>query len=165
MYEFSNAFWISGAPAPNSRIASVSTTTRAEMSRVRASYWSVSSAGSAMYGTWNSENAVAVMRKAMSTHTPEATGPIPAGTANVSTKNTGRASAPRIIAGLRVPRSARLRSLRAPITGSMITSHTFATVISAPAAAAAMPRLSVMYARSTRPGSVPKPPVPTDPTA
>ena len=65
----------------------------------------------------------------------------------------------------RDPVTARLWSLRAPITGSMSTSHTFATVTSTPAQIAATPSVSVRKNTSTRPGSVAKPPVPIEPAA
>jgi hypothetical protein len=118
-----------------------------------------------MYGTWNSENAVAVSTNAMSTHAPEGSSPRPCGTAKVSAKNTGRAIEPTIMSGRREPRRARLRSLAVPITGSMSTSHTFASVTTMPAASAVMPNESVRKYTSTRPGRVPKPPVPSEPMA
>ena len=52
----------------------------------------------------------------------------PAGTANVSTKPTGSASAPTRIHVRRVPVAASARSLRSPIHGSITTSHTLAAV-------------------------------------
>ena len=118
-----------------------------------------------MYGTWNSENAVAVSTNAMSTHAPDGISPSPCGTAKVRAKNTGRAIEPTIMSGRREPLRARLRSLAVPITGSMITSQIFASVTTMPAASAAMPSESVRKYTSTRPGSVPNPPVPIEPMA
>ena len=96
-----------------------------------------------MYGTWNRLNAVAVSVKAMSTQIAPTTGPSAGGTAKVSAKSTGEASAPISMSRRRVPCRARSRSVRAPMIGSMTTSQTFATVITAPAASAATPSESV----------------------
>jgi hypothetical protein len=83
----------------------------------------------------------------------------------VRAKKIGSAIEPTIISGRREPRRARLRSLAVPITGSMITSHTFASVTTMPAASAVMPSESVRKYTSTSPGRVPKPPVPIEPMA
>jgi hypothetical protein len=96
-----------------------------------------------MYGTWNRLNAVAVSRNATSTHSAPITGPSDGGTANVSANSTGSESAPMSMRRRRVPRLARSRSVREPITGSMTTSHTFDTVTITPARRAVTPRLSV----------------------
>ncbi len=81
--------------------------------------------------------------KASSTQMPATTGPSEGGTANVSANSTGSARAPMSISRLRLPCRARSRSVSAPMTGSMTTSHTFATVMTAPAASAATPSESV----------------------
>ena len=86
-----------------------------------------------MYGTWKRLKAVAVARNATNTQMPDAPGARPAGTANVSTNPTGRAIAPTSIHVRRVPVRARARSLRAPIHGSITTSHTLAAVTTRPA--------------------------------
>ena len=132
-----------GPPAPNSRIENVSTTTRQVSRLVRSSYAGVSSAGSAMYGTWNRLNAVAVSRNAISTQIAPTTAPRAGGTAKVSAKSTAIEHAPISMSRLRVPCRARSRSVSAPITGSITTSQTFAVVITAPAARAATPSESV----------------------
>src|SRR4051812_50151689 len=93
-----------------------------------------------MYGTWKRLNAVAVSTNDMSTHSDAAAGGVPAGTAKVSRKKTGRAIAPSIIIGRREPRRNSILSDLAPITGSMITSQTFATGTTTPATIAATPR-------------------------
>ncbi len=79
---------------PNRRIANASVATRHASRRVRLSYVGSSSAGSAMYGTWNSENAVAASRNATSTQIAAAVGPAAAGTANVGAKSTGSVERP-----------------------------------------------------------------------
>ena len=93
-----------------------------------------SSAGSAMYGTWNRLNAVAAQHE-REEHPDARARPVrvPAGTAKVSDEEHGQQrSRPAIMKRRRDPVRARLRSLRAPMTGSMITSQTFATVTSMP---------------------------------
>jgi hypothetical protein len=124
-------------------MAAVSTTTRHVISLVRSSYPLTSSAGRAMYGTWNRLNAVAVSRNATKTQSPETTGSSPAGTAKVAMKNTGISAPPSTMNRRLDLVTARLRSLRAPITGSMMTSQILATVTRMPAARAATPRVSV----------------------
>lgn len=63
-----------------------------------------------MYGTWNSENAVAASRNATSTQIAAAVGPAAAGTANVSAKSTGSVRAPSVMKRRRDPVRARSRS-------------------------------------------------------
>ena len=96
-----------------------------------------------MYGTWKRLNAVAVARNARNTQVPDAAGARPVGTANVTTKATGSASAPTRIHVRRVPVAASVRSLRSPIHGSISTSHTFAAVTTRPATRAVTPSVSV----------------------
>ncbi len=96
-----------------------------------------------MYGTWKRLNAVAVSVNAMSTQIAPTTGPSAGGTANVNANSTGSAHAPISMSRRLLPCRARSRSVRAPITGSITTSHTFAIVMTAPAASAATPRESV----------------------
>ncbi len=75
---------------------------------------------------------------------PTAASGSPGGTAKVSTKNTGSRMAPSTMKRRREPVRARLRSLRAPIQGSMMTSQIFDTVNAAPAKAGFTPRVLVM---------------------
>lgn len=96
-----------------------------------------------MYGTWKRLNAVAVIRKARKTHSADKPVGVPGGTAKVSRKNTGSATAPTSIIARREPRALSIRSLRAPITGSTMTSQILATVTTAPATNAATPSDSV----------------------
>jgi hypothetical protein len=86
---------------------------------------------------------VAAAVNATSTHTHDAAEPSAGGTAKVSTKKSGSSRAPSTMNRRRDPVTASDRSLRAPITGSITTSQIFATATSAPAARAAMPRVSV----------------------
>jgi hypothetical protein len=97
-----------------------------------------------MYGTWNRLNAVAARMNPVSTQAADSASGSPGGTAKVSTKNTGSRMAPITMKRLREPVRARLRSLRAPIQGSMMTSQIFETVKAAPANAGFTPRVLVM---------------------
>ena len=65
--------------------------------------------------------------------------------------------------GRRGPRGSTVRSLIRPAIGLRITSHAFGRNTIIPATSAAMPRLSVRYGSSIRPGTVPNAPVATDP--
>ncbi|MNW58749.1 hypothetical protein D3C74_366320 [compost metagenome] len=132
-----------GPPAPKSRIANASVATRQLMRRVRSSYVGAISAGSAMYGTWNIENAVAASRNATSTQIEAATVEAPAGTANVSAKNTGIATAPIVMKRRLDPVRTRSRSLPYPMNGSITTSQTLAPVTTRPATAAGTASASV----------------------
>ncbi len=86
---------------------------------------------------------MAVRRKASSTQTAATAAGAPGGTAKVSRKRTGSETAPRSMKGRREPAAASILSERAPMTGSITTSHTLATVTTAPATIAATPRVSV----------------------
>nr|BFF09402.1 hypothetical protein GCM10025699_07050 [Microbacterium flavescens] len=103
----------------------------------------MSSAGSAMYGTWNRLNAVAVRVNAKKTQIAATAGPSAGGTAKVRAKSTGMLHAPTSMSRRRVPWRARSRSVRAPITGSITTSQILASVITRPATSAATPSESV----------------------
>ncbi len=97
-----------------------------------------------MYGTWKRLNAVVDSTKATSTQSAEAKGARPAGTANVSVKNTGRLRAPMSMRVRREPVRCRMRSLSEPMSGSMMTSHSLARLTMSPPARAVMPSESVM---------------------
>ncbi len=84
-----------------SSIAAASTATRHANTVTRAAASSVSSAGSARYGTWKHEYASEASRKKPITHTPAAPVLQPVGAANVATKSTGSASAPDSISPVR----------------------------------------------------------------
>ena len=82
-----------------------------------------------MYGTWNRLNAVAASRNATSTQTPAATGPSAGGhREGEHEEHRQQRRAPSSMKRRRDPVRARLRSLRAPMTGSMMTSQTLARV-------------------------------------
>ncbi len=80
---------------------------------------------------------------ATSTQMLLASGPASGLAAKVSTKNTGSNRPPSTMKRRRDPVSARLRSLRPPMTGSMTTSHSFATPMMMDAPSAAIPSVSV----------------------
>ena len=154
---------ITGAVAPASMIVNARIATRQVISRVRSSYDDVISAGIATYGTWKNAYADAAARKNTSTHAASSTRDPSSGAAKISANATASGSPARSSHGRRGPRGSEVRSLMRPAIGLRTTSQALGSSTMSPAASAAMPRLSVRYGSSIRPGTVPKAPVATEP--
>ncbi len=143
-----------GPPAPNSRIAAVSTTTRHPSRRVR---FVVAA------GQFRGKGDVRHLEQAESRrgrqegqqHADRSGDGTPGGRYGEGEgEEEGSASAPVTMNPRREPVRASWRSDAAPISGSISTSQIFAAVTISPAASAATPRLSVRKYVSTSPGSV-----------
>ena len=154
---------ITGAVAPASMIVKARITTRQVISRVRSSYDAVISAGMETYGTWKNAYADAAARKNTSTQAASSTRDPSSGAAKISANATASGRPARSSQGRRGPRGSSVRSLMRPAIGFSTTSQALGSSTIRPAARAAMPRLSVRYGSSIRPGTVPKAPVATDP--
>ncbi|KQP27738.1 hypothetical protein ASF38_02505 [Aeromicrobium sp. Leaf272] len=87
------------------------------------------------------------------------------GPANMSAKNTASSSPPRSRKGRRRPWGCVEASLMRPAIGLSTTSHAFGRKTITAATTAAMPSVSVRYGRRRSPGTVPKVPVATLPSA
>src|ERR1044071_775368 len=104
---------ISGAVAPDSRIATAMTATRQVIIRVRSPASAVISAGMALKGTWKNAYAVAQARKAITTHVAASAGGA-VGPAKISANVTASAIPARSRNGRRRPCGEVLRSLIRP---------------------------------------------------